>query len=51
MEATSVNGHLHAEVAAIKKQSKLQRLNSSPLSSPIGSPSAVRQEKTKSLLL
>lgn len=51
MEATSVNDHLHAEVAAIKKQSKLQRLNSSPLSSPIGSPSAVRQEKTKSLLL
>ena len=51
VEATSVNEHLHAEVAMIKKQSKLQRLNSSPLTSPMGSPSIARQEKTKSLLM
>ena len=50
MEATSANDSLHAEVNLMKKQNKLQRLSSSPMASPMGSPYTSRQEKTKSLM-
>ena len=50
MEASSANDSLQMEVSLMKKQSKVQRLNSSPMSSPAGSPYTSRQEKTKSLM-